>query len=545
MLSASRLVSGSKVWGHAVAVVGPLPGVLSRVGLTREVTTKRLQGKILPLSTSVVLVVSGLLFSFWSYRLHLGFVGAWRTPGDFWATYQSSVALVQGHFSQVYSQSTGLVTFPAISYLLAPAAVLTSALHLGLGYPAGPYVHPSAWLVAGPFEMMIGSLPLFAVDRCAERLGLSTRRRWALALAEAAILANVTVLWGHPEDAISIALVLYAVLAVQDGNHRRAAWLLGVAVAFQPLALLAIPALGARFSWREALRLLPVVVVPSLLVLAPLIGAEPASVWHALVNQPNYPLLNHVTPLTRFAPGLPGGIVVMAGPDRLVAVAVAAIVGVLICRRSADIEQMLWALPVVFFIRLVFETTIAAFYVWPVLAVVLLLSARRGRVPLITVAVAANLMTWFQLIPWEGTWGWWTLTIGSLAVMLVLTRPRRVRLAVRMSSHHVRPRRWSINQVWALDLILCALIACADALLGHRIILMGLLVAIPCGALVTGRWSRTAISGALAVGLAVALGVPDGIWATATQLAYIGAIAAVALACSVWALTTERVTGRL
>ena len=71
----------------------------------------------------MVLVVSGLLFSFWSYRLHLGFVGAWRTPGDFWATYQSSVALVQGHFSQVYSQSTGLVTFPAISYLQAPAAV--------------------------------------------------------------------------------------------------------------------------------------------------------------------------------------------------------------------------------------------------------------------------------------------------------------------------------------------------------------------------------------------------------------------------------------
>ena len=56
-----------------------------------------------------------------------------------------------------------------------------------------------------------------------------------LAFAQAAILVNVAVVWGHPEDAISVGLVLYAALAVQDGKSRRGAWLLGVAVAFQPL----------------------------------------------------------------------------------------------------------------------------------------------------------------------------------------------------------------------------------------------------------------------------------------------------------------------
>jgi hypothetical protein len=496
------------------------------------------------LSTAATLVVLGYLFSFSFYRLRYGLVGAWRTPDDFWATYQSSVALVHGHLSQVYSNTTGLVTFPAISYLLAPVAALTSALHLGLGHPAGPYAQPSAWLVAGPFEMVISSLPLFAVDRCAERLKLTTSRRWALALAEAAILANVTVLWGHPEDAISVGLVLYATLAAQDDNPRRAAWLLGIAVAFQPLALLAVPVLGARFAWREAFRLLPALIVPSLIVLAPPFVAEPAFVWHAVVDQPNYPFLNHVTPFTRLAPALPGGSAVMAGPSRLVALAVAAIAGVLICRRFAGLQPVLWTLALVFFVRFVFEATIADFYVWPLLALVLLLAARRGLIPLITVVVAAILLTWFQQVHWAGMWGWWTLTIGSLALLLLLTRPRWVQFDVRETSRQFTPWGWSLYRIWSLALVLCALISGADALLGHRVILIGLLTAVPCCALLTGRWSHTAIGGALAVGLAVVLGVPDRIWGTATHLACIGAVAAVAVISSLSALAVERVTRR-
>ena len=123
----------------------------SRVRLASEVITNRLQRNIVPSSTAAAFVVFCVLYSFWLYRLPFG-VGLWRTPGDFWATYLSSVALVHGQFSQVYSQSTGLVTFPGISYLLTPAALLTSALHLRLGQLANPYA-PTAWLIAGPFEM--------------------------------------------------------------------------------------------------------------------------------------------------------------------------------------------------------------------------------------------------------------------------------------------------------------------------------------------------------------------------------------------------------
>jgi hypothetical protein len=87
---------------------------------------------------------------------------------------------------------------------------------------------------------------------------------------------------------------------------------------------------------------------------------------------------------------------------------------------------------------------------------------------------------------------------------------------------------WSIRRLWALSFLLAALVAAVDVAAGHRLILIGLLITGPCTALLTGRWLPTALAGAWACGLAVLLGVPDGIWATATHLAFISAVGAVA-----------------
>lgn len=57
---------------------------------------------------------------------------------------------------------------------------------------------------------------------------------------------------------------------------------------------------------------------------------------------------------------------------------------------------------------------------------------------------------------------------------------------------------------------------------------IGLLIVGPCLALLTGRWLPAAATGAWACGLAVLLGLPDGIWATSTHLAFISATAIVA-----------------
>ena len=79
----------------------------------------------------------------------------------------------------------------------------------------------------------------------------------------------------------------------------------------------------------------------------------------------------------------------------------------------------------------------------------------------------------------------------------------------------------------------------ADAVLGHRIILIGLLIAGPCCALLTGRWIPTGVTGLWVIGLAVVLGLPDAIWGTSTHLAFLAAVTAVAMVSTLAAAMIE------
>ena len=108
------------------------------------------------------------------------------------------------------------------------------------------------------------------------------------------------------------------------------------------------------------------------------------------------------------------------------------------------------------------------------------------------------------------------------------------------TSPGVTPWGWTANRIWAVSFALCVLVAAADAITGERVILIGLLVLGPCCAVLTRRSSRTAISGTVAVGLAVLLGVPDGIWGTATHLTFIAAVLAVAVVSASGAFVVER-----
>ena len=78
------------------------------------------------------------------------------------------------------------------------------------------------------------------------------------------------------------------------------------------------------------------------------------------------------------------------------------------------------------------------------------------------------------------------------------------------------------------------LIAVADTVLGSRVILIGLLMVGPCCALFSARRVSTTQAGGIAVGLALLLALPDGIWGTTTQFAFTGAVKMVAIACT-WA----------
>lgn len=89
---------------------------------------------------------------------------------------------------------------------------------------------------------------------------------------------------------------------------------------------------------------------------------------------------------------------------------------------------------------------------------------------------------------------------------------------------------WTVSRIWLVGLGMTVFVAATDAALGSRIVLIGLLVVGPCIVLLTGRWIPTGLTGVLAAGLAVALGIPDGIWGTTTHLAFLAAVVAVAVA---------------
>jgi hypothetical protein len=99
---------------------------------------------------------------------------------------------------------------------------------------------------------------------------------------------------------------------------------------------------------------------------------------------------------------------------------------------------------------------------------------------------------------------------------------------------------WSIGRLWRLSLILCGAVAACDAASGPHLILIGLLIAGPCCALLTARWALTAAAGCFAVVLGVVLGVPDQIFATVTQYAFLAAVATVGTTATVGAAVLQR-----
>jgi len=99
---------------------------------------------------------------------------------------------------------------------------------------------------------------------------------------------------------------------------------------------------------------------------------------------------------------------------------------------------------------------------------------------------------------------------------------------------------WSIGRLWRLSLILITVIAACDAASGPHLILIGVLIAGPCCALLTARVALTAAASGFALVLGVLLGVPDQIFATLTQYALLTAVAAVGTAATVGAAVLQR-----
>ena len=147
---------------------------------------ERVRRRAFPLIASAGLIVVGMYTTTWGPTL-LGRT-EWALPYDLWGTLIATTRLAHGNIGGIYAPPTGLISLPGAAVILLPCAALISALGLSLDIPAPHNLHPDVWLVAGPYQIALCCVTLFAADALAERLGVDFWKRGLLAAASA----------GHP-----------------------------------------------------------------------------------------------------------------------------------------------------------------------------------------------------------------------------------------------------------------------------------------------------------------------------------------------------------
>jgi hypothetical protein len=390
--------------------------------------------RLFPLLAAVIMAAAGMAGTIWGPR----FYGktAWALPDDLWGTLIAAQRLAHLNLAGLYTLPTQLVSLPGAAVILVPAIAVIDLAGLQLTVPHAHGAYPGVWLLAGPYQVAISAVVLFAADAVAERLGASKPKRFWLAAAGATALWSVTIRWGHPEDAVAIGLLLYAILALADSKGARSAWLAGAAVAVQPLVLLAFPLLAAVVEPRRLPGYIARAVVPGALLLAAAAAANWTATVHAVTSQPNYPAIDHPTPWIYLAPHLTEG-QVAAGPARILAIAAAVGCALVVVRRwrrarpaapwsREALTELLWWTAVTLAIRSAFEPVMVAYYLWPPLAVALAGAARDWSRLLPAGATAVGL-TFFSQVQWHDPWSWWTPMVAGLALTLYFARPRFTR----------------------------------------------------------------------------------------------------------------------
>jgi hypothetical protein len=402
---------------------------------------ERIRRRMFPLIASVGLVVIGMFTTTWGSTL----IGRseWALPYDLWGTLIATTRLAHGNIGGLYAPPTGLISLPGAAVILLPCAALITAFHLSLAIPGPANLHPAVWLLAGPYQIAIGCLPLFASDALAERLELPRWTRGLLALAGAGILWSVCARWGHPEDAVAVGLLLYAVLAQANGRTRLAGWLAGAAVCVQPLVLLALPIMLALLPWRRMAPFLVRAAIPSVV----LVGAAAIANWHdtyqSVTSQPDSPVINHPTIWTSLAPQIANHNVA-AGPFRLATIVLACLCALAIRRRwtgQANQEGLrwpnqllasaLWWVAFALALRSFFEPVMVSYYPWPPMAVALLPAATLGWRRLLAAGLLAGGLTGAAQGSSHDYWIWWAPIVAGLIVLLVISWPRPAALTPR------------------------------------------------------------------------------------------------------------------
>jgi hypothetical protein len=389
----------------------------------------RLARRLLPLLATAALLAIGMLSTTW-WGPALAGKTAWALPDDLWGTLAAADRLLHLHLGGLYTRPTGLVTLPGAVVILLPVVAVSDAAGLSLAVQTAHNPQPALWLFAGPYQVALSAVALFAADALAEHLGISWYRRAVLAAAEAVALWSVSVRWGHPEDAMAVGLLCYAILALASARPRLAAWLAGAAIAIQPLVLLALPVLVMAIAPRRLPGFLARAAAPAAVALGAAAAANWDATYAAVTSQPNFPAINHVTLWASLSPDMGHG-VIAAGPARIVAILAACGCALAAGRRwraargaewdHETLRDVLWWAAFALALRCVFEPVVVAYYLWPAMAVALTVAALTWS-RLLPAAGAAIVLTFVSQGGWHGVWTWWAPMMALLAVTLLFAR---------------------------------------------------------------------------------------------------------------------------
>ncbi len=428
---------------------------------------RRVRRRLFPLIVTIGMAVSGTIYT--TLGADLAGQRKWGLPYDLWGTLLAASRLAHGDIGGLYAAGTGLISLPGAAVILAPCAAVISAAGLSLQIPGLANPHPPVWLVAGPYQIALCGVTLFAADALAERLGVSRPMRTVLTLISAVALWSVSTLWGHPEDAVAVGLLLYAVLAQSMAREALAGWLVGAAVCVQPLVLLALPALLALLPWRR----MPAFLIRSALPSVVSLGVVALANWHdtyvAVTSQPNSPVINHPTIWTALAPHMAHSNVA-AGPFRLATILLACCCGLALRHRwvkragvpadgalsagalsagvlsagvlSAEnpgagdpadgswwptllLAEVLWWIALTLALRSFFEPVMVSYYPWPPIAVALIPAATLNWVRMAGAGVLASGLTLLSQGPSHDVWIWWLPLVIGLILLLAVSRRYR------------------------------------------------------------------------------------------------------------------------
>ena len=411
--------------------VAPLPASAS-VRRLRGIAGGWLDRRLWPLLATLCLILVAMTTSIW-FGPWLTGSNAWALPDDLWGTLVAAQRLAHLDLAGLYTQPTGLVSLPGTALILVPVAALIGAAGLSLQVPGVHNPQPETWLVARPCTIALSALALFAADAVAERLGVTRQAsRAVLAAAEAVALWSVSARWGHPEDAVAVGLLLYGMLALADARPGRSGWLIGAAVAVQPLVLLAVPVLAAAVAPRRLPGFLARAAAPAVVLLGAAAWANWGATYAAVSRQPNSAAINQPTGWTPLAPHLGHGMVA-GGPGRLLAV-LAACGCALAARRwvaagwppglawdPQRLEDLVWWVAVALALRSVFESVMVSYYLWPTLALAVA-AASRYWTRLLATSVCAAVVTFVAQGTWRNPWTWWLPLLVGLGLTLFLAR---------------------------------------------------------------------------------------------------------------------------